>query len=152
MERAFQESRVGDKAGLPVREGTGGRRDPSPAGGHSRPRSDRMRWGLRTQQGPQPLHIPPTVIHLVAGIEAAPARPPRPVQEPRGQESGNEGAVFGAARSRISPGGSGAAATGTGLQRDFCSKEAAGPSLWTYQSHVALWPRGWRGEGPQCTW
>lgn len=51
------------------------------------------------------------------------------MREPGRQESGNEGAVFGAARSRTSPGGSGAAATGTGLQRDFCSKEAAvGPA------------------------
>lgn len=83
---------------------------------------------MGTQQGPQPLHFSPTAIHLVAGIGAAPARPPRPVREPRGQVSGNEGAVCGAARRRTSPGGSGAWPQAVG-SRDFCSKEAAvGPA------------------------
>lgn len=76
--------------------------------GGTRPGADRMRWGLRTQQGPQPsLHLTHRNSFSRRYRSGSGTGLPRPELEPRGPVSGREGAVRGVTRRRTSPGGSG---------------------------------------------
>lgn len=122
--------------------GTGGRRNPTSAGAfQARVTQDEM--GTRDTAGSTSRHhFPPTAIHLAAGTGAAPAGPPHRARvEPRGQESGTEGAVRGATRSGAPPGGGG------GL-RSWAPEISAARRLPWAQPEDAPLPRGTAAHRP----
>ncbi|CAK7307824.1 hypothetical protein VULLAG_LOCUS13545 [Vulpes lagopus] len=130
-------------------EVTGGRGDPACAGAPG-PGQTGGGGDSGHNRVPSRHHISPTEIHLVAGTGAAPARASQgQCWSFEGRRAGTKEQCVGWPAAGCHLEGAAAAGSGSGeisaARRLRWARPAGG------RSHVALRPRGGRGEGPQCT-